>query len=246
MKRKLIFFAFLFHSFVILASVNVQISPEKKLENLFKMNPQTPGLPVALKKQVFQLKQNSVPTLIKVMKNGDYPDQNRWQATMLLAQIMGQKSAPFIAKFIEHPNWMMRVASLKALLGLGQNKYVKVYRQALKDPSLIVRTQALDNVSKLGITSLGSDVWKMLYDESNYTGNIGNRKRTSIVKSVIKTLGDIKFSEASRSLAKLIQKPKYEDLSNELNYSLERLTGKKSPAEISERRKFWTYLISKN
>jgi len=187
-----------------------------------------------------------VPVLIKVMKTATYPDQNRWHATMLLAQIMGKKSAPFIAKFSEHPNWMMRVASLKALLGLGQKAYHGVYRKALKDSSLIVRVQALDNISRLQIDDLGSDVWEMMYDHSNYSGQAGSRKRTSIVKSIIKTLGDLRYKDATRSMALLIQKPKYNDLIEELDYSLEKITGKKSPnGAPDQRRKFWSNLTAK-
>ncbi len=222
-----------------------EINSVEKLEKLFRLNPQTPGLMEALKKSSFHLKQKSVPTLIKVMKEGTYPDENRWHATMLLAQTMGKKSAPFIAKFSEHPNWMMRLASLKALLGLGQKEYVKVYKNALIDSSLIVRVQALDNISRLKIETLAPQVWNMLYDHSNYSGEAGKRRRTSIVKSIIRTLGDLNYKKASPSMAKLIQKPKYKDLVHDLNYSLEKITGKKSPNSIEEKKKFWAYLVAK-
>ncbi len=215
----------------------------ERIEKMFRMDPRTPGLHTMLKRNILNYRQKAVPTLIKVMKNGDYPDQNRWQATMLLAQVMGKKSAPFIAKFSEHPNWMMRLASLKALLGLSQKEYVQVYRSALADSSLIVRLQALDNISKLEMDTLGKDVWNMLYDHSNYSGSIGNRKRTSIVKSIIKTLGDIKFKQAVKPMAKLFQKSKYADISNELDYSLKKITGKKSPENYSDKMKFWSKLI---
>lgn len=211
----------------------------ERLENMYTMDAKTPGLFAMLKRHTIRHRQKAVPLLIKVMKEAKYPDQNRWHATMFLGQIMGKKAAPFIAKFSEHPNWMMRVASLKALLGLKQAEYHAVYAKALKDPSLIVRVQALDNISKLEIKSLAPNVWRMMYDQSNYSGEAGSRKRTSIVKSVIKTIGDIKFKEAKVPLAKLIQKPRYQDLIEELDYSLEKITGKTSPNTVEARRKFW-------
>ncbi len=212
----------------------------ERLENMFAMDARTPGLQAMLKRHTFKHKQKAVPVLIKVMKDGRFPEQNRWHATMLLAQVMGKKSAPFIAKFVDHPHWMMRVASLKALLGLKQNDYHAVYAKALKDPSLIVRVQALDNISQLKITALGPEVWNMMYDQTNYTGEKGSLKRTSIVKSVIRTLGDVKYVEAGRPLAKLIQKAKYQDLIEDLDYSLEKITGKVSPKSVEQRRKFWS------
>jgi HEAT repeat protein len=159
---------------------------------------------------------------------------------MLLAQIMGEKSAPFIAKFATHPHWMMRVASLKALLGLKQDQYTDIYSMALKDSSLIVRVQALDNIGQMKISKLAPEVWSMLYDQSNYSGAKGSLKRTSIVRAIIRTLGDVKYQDAKGALAKLIQKPKYQDLIEDLDYSLEKITGKTSPNSVDERRKFWS------
>jgi len=134
----------------------------------------------------------------------------------------------------------MRVASLKALLGLRQAEYQAVYANALKDSSLIVRVQALDNISQLQIKPLAPHVWNMMYDQSNYSGDAGKRKRTSIVKSIIRTLGDLKYQKAQGAMAKLIQKPKYQDLIEDLDYSLEKITGKVSPNNMEDRRKFWS------
>lgn len=212
----------------------------ERFEHMFMMDARTPGLQAMLKRNAFKHKEKAVPTLIKVMKESKYPEQNRWHATMLLAQVMGKNSAPFIAKFTDHPHWMMRVAALKALLGLKQTKYTSVYARALKDPSLIVRVQALDNISQMKLSSLAPQVWNMMYDQTNYTGEKGALKRTSIVKSIIRTLGDVKYHEAKKPLAKLIQKPKYQDLIEDIDYTLEKITGEKSPNNVDQRRQFWS------
>lgn len=216
----------------------------ERFEQMFMMDTKTPGLQAMLKRHAFKHKQKAVPTLIKVMKESKYPEQNRWHATMLLAQIMGSKAAPFIAKFADHPHWMMRLASLKALLGLKQSEYVAVYSKALKDSSLIVRIQALDNISQMRITKLAPDVWNMMYDQTNYTGAVGARKRTAIVKNIIRTIGDVRYEKAKKPLAKLIQKPKYQDLIEDLDYSLEKITGEKSPNSVEQRRKFWSKIAA--
>jgi len=224
---------------------NVQLVKEdivslERFENMFTMDAKAPGLQAMLKRNAFKHKQKAVPILIKVMKDSKYPEQNRWHATMLLAQVMGAKSAPFIAKFTDHPHWMMRLAALKALLGLKQDEYHAVYSKALRDPSLIVRVQALDNISQMKITKLAPEVWNMMYDQSNYNGEKGARKRTSIVRSIIRTVGDVRFEKARKPLAKLIQKPKYQDLMDDLDYSLEKITGETSPNSVEQRRKFWS------
>lgn len=211
-----------------------------RLENMYMMDTKAPGFYAMLKRSTLHHKQKAVPLLIKVMKDSKYPEKNRWHATFFLGQIMGRKSAPFIAKFSDHPHWMMRVASLKALMALKQDQYHAVYSKALRDPSLIVRVQALDNISQMNIKPLAPHVWAMLYDQSNYVGEAGKLKRTSIVKSIIRTVGDLEFEKAEKPLVKLIQKPKYQDLIGELDYSLEKITGKNSPkSSDSARRNFW-------
>jgi HEAT repeat protein len=212
----------------------------RRLEAAFKL--ETSGVEggVRLKRMCLDLKHKAVPSLIKIMKDAQYPEKNRWHATMLLGQIMGKKSAPFIARFADHPAWMMRVASLKALAGLGMSEYHGVYAKALKDPSLIVRVQALDNISRMQIKPLAPNVWNMMYDHTNYTGSAGTRRRTSIVRSVIRTVGELGYDKAQMPLAKLIQKPKYKDLVEDLDYSLEKITGKVSPdTSLASRREFW-------
>jgi hypothetical protein len=219
----------------------------ERFEHMFTMDARTPGLQAMLKRNAFKHKHKAVPLFIKVMKHSKYPEQNRWHATMLLAQIMGKKSAPFIAKFTDHPHWMMRVAALKALLGLKESDYHGVYSKCLKDPSLIVRVQALDNISQMKITKLAPQVWSMMYDQTNYTGSKGALKRTSIVKSIIRTIGDVHYKQAQKPLAKLIQKPKYQDLIDDLDYSLEKITGEVSPNSAEQRRKFWSKIaLSEN
>jgi HEAT repeat protein len=215
----------------------------RRLEAAFQREVSSPQEARKLRVMALSLKQKAVPTLIKVMKDATYPEKNRWQATMVLGRVMGKKSAPFIARFADHPAWMMRVASLKALSALGMSEYQVLHAKALKDPSLIVRVQALDNISTLQMKPLAPHVWGMLYDQSNYTGPSGQRRRTSIVRSVIRTLGDLRYEKARPALAKLIQRPRYKDLVEDLDYSLEKITGKTSPDTTEDaRRQFWARL----
>ncbi len=201
-----------------------------------------------LQKEVLSLKGKAVPALIEVMKNGKYPEKNRWVATFLLGRIMGVKSAPFVSKFLKHPSWVMRMASLKTLLALKQTNYAPLYRNALKDKSFIVRVQALENIRHLNLRKEAPYVWSMLYDRKNYYSgkkgkDIKKLKRTNIIKSVIKTVGDLKFEKAKKPLLAMIQKKKYKDIFSELDYSLSKITGKKSPKNNKQlKMRFWKKL----
>lgn len=194
-----------------------------------------------LKRDTLEMGGASVPILVEVMKSDKYPDRSRWVATFLLARIMGAKSSDFLVKFADHPNWVLRLASLKALLALNQKQYEKNYTQALKDEALLVRLQSLENINKMGLSSLAPNVWAMLYDQRNYyQDKKQNKKRSDIIKKIILTIGDLKFKKAQDPLLKMIQKPKYEDIFEEMDYSLAKIMGKKSPdGSVRVKRYFW-------
>ncbi len=237
-----IFYSFSLHS---QAAINGQ-AVKAELLSKYAVNYADKKELAALKKQTLNYGGDSVEALIEVMKNGKYPEKNRWVATFLLGQIMGEKSAPFIAKFTKHPNWLMRMASLKTLLALKQERYGMEYAKLLADESFIVRTQALENIRALKLSKYSDHVWGMLYDKKNYyeptdKGMIKSRKRSNIIKSIIATIGELKFQDARAPLMKMIQKEKYNDIFNEMDVALSEITGFKSPAgDIKAKRFFWS------
>jgi hypothetical protein len=228
MSRKLICF-FLLVSFPL--SILAKGKPKQSLSLLsqYKINYKKKSEVELLKKNTLALAGKALPSLVKVMKSSKYPDKNRWVATFLLGRIAGKKSSSFLAKFLKHPNWVMRMASLKTLLALKEKKFAKNYARALNDNSLIVRTQALENIRRLNLQGQSQFVWAMLYDKRNYYSATDKFKRSSIIKKIIKTVGDLKFEKAEAPLLKMAQKKKYDDIFDEIDYGLERITGKKSP-----------------
>ncbi len=198
-----------------------------------------------LKAKVLNSKGKAIPALIEVMKNKIYPDQNRWLATFLLGRTMGKKSSAFIAKFLSHPHWVLRMASLKTLLALRAKKFGTGFAHLLKDKSFIVRTQALENIRQLKLRELSPQVWQMLYDKSNYyNSNQASKKtaqkNTTLVKNVILAIGDLHFMKAKGPLLKMIGKKKYSDIFDEIEYSLIKIIGKKSPKGTREvKRRYW-------
>ncbi len=199
------------------------------LESLYAQKPKGKGHLNILKQESLKLKQNAVPTLIKVMKGKEFPSENRWVATYMLGRIMGVKAAPYIAKFAEHPNWMLRLASLKVLLHLNQAKYKGIYARLLDDKSLIVRHQALQNIKEMNISQLAPYVWKMLYNKDNYAGQSGQLKRSNIIKDAIRIVGDLGFKDAKKPMLEMINRKKFKDVHEDLDYALSKITNKNSP-----------------
>ncbi len=192
-----------------------------------------------LKARVLKLGPQAVPMLLKVIKSNKYTDQKRWMAIFSLGRIMGKKASPYIAKYTRHPNWMLRLAGLKTLLALEDSTRAPYFADALRDDSLIVRMQALENIRQLSLKEYAPNVWKMLFYKHNYTGDKGKRKRTRIISKVIRTVGDLRYQEARNGLIKLIQSDKYKDLSNDIDYALRKISGKQSPQDLLKKRKFW-------
>ncbi|MBT3235159.1 MAG: hypothetical protein HN353_04350 [Bdellovibrionales bacterium] len=202
-----------------------------------------------LQNEVLQLGGAAVPTIILVMKDGKYPDKNRWVATFLLGRIMGKSASPFIAKFLDHPNWVMRLASLKTMLAIKADQYGVQYAKALADRSMLVRLQALENVRKLRLSKQGRAVWKMLFNGQNYYQTPKSkkaRKRTPIIGKAIRTLGDLNYQIAEKALLKMVVNQNYNDIFEPLNYSLSKITGKIPPQgdKREDRRKFWQGLLA--
>ncbi len=219
---------------------------KQDLLNRYAMNYNDKKQMAKLKSDTLNLSGQSVEALIEVMKNGKYPDKNRWMATFLLGQIMGDKAAPFLVKFLQHPHWVMRMASVKTLQYLKQKQYVGEYISLLHDDSLLVRSQALETIQKLQIKEAAPYVWAMLYDKRNYyvpteKGKELRSKRTHIIKQAINVVGDLKFQEAKSPLLKMIQKKKYEDIFPEMDGALVKITGKTSPKEDHSKKKiYWS------
>ena len=121
----------------------------------------------------------------------------------------------------------------------GERAY-DIYSRLLKDKAMIVRVQALENIRAMKLTGLAPYVWAMLYDKENYSMSEGVRKRGSIIKTVIKTMGDLGFEKAKKPMLTMIQKKKYSDIHEELDYSLSKLSKAPSPkGDINIKRHFW-------
>lgn len=214
---------------------------ETQLEKLFLIPTDKPTKEKKLKDAVLEADNKAVPILIKVLKSPVYPEVNRWHAMFLLTRLMGDKAAPYIAQYLQHPMWTLRLAALKCLLILDKKEYEALYRKRLYDPALVVRQQALDNIVQLKIEKAGDDIWKMLFHKKNYViDQKGKAKRTDIVAKIIRSLGDLSYEKAKDPLVRLMQKNDYQDLVQAIDYSLQKMTGVKSPQALSEKKTFWS------
>lgn len=161
----------------------------------------------------------SAPALVTVMKDARFNERNRWTATFLLGRVVGKKSSKFLKKFTKHPNWILRLASLKTLTALSY-KEKDLYQELLRDSSMIVRMQTLDSIEKLKIKSLGKDVFKSLFDKSNYQKVGLKMKRSNLIKKAVLVLGNLKYEKALKAFSKMLKQKDYRDIHPELKLAL--------------------------
>ena len=93
---------------------------QSRLLNLLRAVKSDPTHLKKIKKLAFIMSGSSVPILVRVIKSNEFPDKSRWASIFILGKIMGKDSAPLLIKYLEHPNFILRLASLKTLLQLKE------------------------------------------------------------------------------------------------------------------------------
>ncbi len=173
---------------------------------------------------LLQLDNKSVPTIIEVMKSDTYPDKNRWVATLTLARIMGEKSLPFIKKFLRHPNWMMRLSALKVMRMFKDKTSDSLVEKMLFDKSLLVRVEALEMIKSLKKKNSAKSVWKMMYDKKNYQKFSKSKVvPTEVISRILKTIETLDYKKAKPVLVKLKKERRFSSLSSEIQTTINSL-----------------------
>ncbi len=169
----------------------------------------------------------AVPVLLNVMKKKSYPVKNRWIAMFSMTKLMGKKSSKVLSKFTKHPDWMMRLGALKCLLFLKEKQFANEYASLLKDSSQIVRHQALTNIQQLEIKEKAQAVSLLLNEIKSQNANSTNLEQ--MTDMTIMTLAKFKHKESIRTLLSMLKQQQFKNNSAAIDYSLEQLTGLKSP-----------------
>ena len=67
------------------------------------------------------------------------------------------------------------------------------------------------------------------------------QKQERMIKMAVTTVGDLKFEKARPALYKMAANKKYEDIFPEIDYALEKITGRASPkGDAKIKRVFWS------
>ncbi len=224
MKLSMFLKSCLLLSFIFLPLANTKEFSFDGIKKILKKDSITPQQAKKIQKLFFKLDNKAVPTIIEIMKSDKYPDKNRWLATLTLARVMGEKSLPFIKKFLRHPNWMMRLSALKVMRMFKDQSSNQDVEKMLFDKSLLVRVEALEMINSLKNKKSAKSVWKMMYDKKNYQKFSKSKVvPTEVISRILKTIKTLEYRKAKPALVKLQNEKKFSSLSSEIQNTINAL-----------------------
>jgi HEAT repeat protein len=95
--------------------------------------------------------------------------QVRWRALTALGELNPQKALPILQKGLVSSDWFQRNASLLALQFGSRETALTAAARLLEDPSLIVRTSAVQVMTQFHDKEHEDLLWKKLYSAENFS-----------------------------------------------------------------------------
>lgn len=162
--------------------------------------------------------------LLSELKSDKINDKKRWRAGMEIIKKLGVKSLPLMRKLGEHPDWMLRLLSLKAIRLLKDKTSLSLIERSLFDKSGLVRVEALDLLGDWKIKKSGRKIWKMLSDKKNYLkSNNKTFANKMVVSKIIETIKILKYSRVKKHLLNLRNKKEFKAVALEIDETLKSL-----------------------
>ncbi len=168
---------------------------------------------------MFQISEASIPTKAvkpnprSIVFNNQYPLEARWDAYHQIVTKNKKESLPMAHKAVKSKDWFLREAGLKTFVALKPEQAKVIARDMLeKDPSMLVRAQALSAIKILDDKTSEKLLWKTLKDPKNFRGD----QSLWIRPKVVATLMEFKMGSKEQFKALLDDKdPQVQRLARE-------------------------------
>ena len=161
----------------------------------------------------------------------------RWRAITTIGNVFPEKAYPVLEKALVDSRWFLRNAAILALPSVSKSDAIKWSVKLLDDRALVVRTAAVQTLTKLKAKTAEPILWEKLKSSENYYRG----KSLWVRKHIARALGEL---ASSSSLIKFIHllKDSDERVQKQAILGLERLTGKKlsrRSAPVAEQKVAW-------
>ncbi|MFH1018078.1 MAG: HEAT repeat domain-containing protein [Pseudomonadota bacterium] len=180
-------------------------------------------------RQMLDLGESAVPTLVQVLNDPSSVWQTRWFAAMALGRIGGASAKGSLEAAAEDPLFLIRLAAVQALGILREVSSAAVVRKALSDKAMVVRASAADTTGLLRDPEALPLLQKELFEPRNFYRGRSLWVRAHIVDALVK-IG----SEASVPALVRLLKDQDAGLRSKACDALERLVSKPpAPADAA-------------
>lgn len=196
-------------------------------------------LELSLLDRVSRLKgdSRSFENLKTIMNSKSEAFELRYKATTALAKIGGQKAKPEMVRAMTSPEWFLRNAGLVGMSSIDRSEALVWARKLLGDKALVVRSAAVDVISRARDTTSANLLWQKLYSKENYR----NKQSLYIRRHIVEALAEMDGREHTAKFVALLQ-DKDEALHEPAMEALSRITNQTvaTPgAPIQDRRAQW-------
>lgn len=124
--------------------------------------------------------------LKSIVFNSNYPLEERWDAYHKIVTKNKKESLPMAHKAVKSKDWFLREAGLKTFVALKPETAKVIAREMLvKDPSMLVRAQALSAIKILNDKSSEKLLWETLKDPKNFRGDQSLWIRPKVVATLM-------------------------------------------------------------
>jgi hypothetical protein len=135
------------------------------------------------------------PNLKSIVFSSKYPLEARWDAYHQIVTKNKKESIPMAKKALQSKDWFLREAGLKTFVALNPEAAKQIAKDLLKkDPSMLVRAEALSAIKILNDKTTEELLWQTLKDRKNFRGD----QSLWIRPKVVATLMEFKMGEKSQ------------------------------------------------
>jgi hypothetical protein len=107
--------------------------------------------------------------LLSIAQNKKNKDFERFIALMGAIKLGGSATAPHLVPFFKDTSWMLRSGALRCLKVTQNRKIAVMAIPLLKDPALVVRSEAIDTLAALRPEGTVKALLDTLVDQTNYS-----------------------------------------------------------------------------
>ena len=165
---------------------------------------------------------DAVPPLMGMASNPKNLDANRYLALMGAAKLGGRPLASQVAKLLNDRSWMLRSGALQALSALDAKETGPAAMKLLRDPALVVRTEAVHTLVVLRPPGVEAALVRAILDQQNYHGG----KAQWVPQAALEGLVTLKAESSVPQLRALLDHKNDRELLESTVSALEKLTGK--------------------